>query len=236
MKATCSGWNGHCQWVGGGGREQNGSTRQPQPRRPERTRGVGPHDLWAFSPRVAAWVFRPASRRPNDCRPRPRPSRWNCRAHATSSSRSNLMYLPSLRCGMVLVRVRSYSQLFGTRTRAAASSIVSHPMPCFTVGTRVAAGTGVCAGRPLCVLESKRSGTRVDWAPRSEAGAPGILFILSIKATARALMEVVIFRTRHGRSGREGGIPQGILERSIRGSIRGWGGSQSSPQDSHEHC
>ncbi len=55
-----------------------------------------------------------------------------------------------------------------------------------------------------------------------------MLFILSIKATARALMEVVIFRTRHERSGREGGIPQGI-HKGIEGS------QSSSPEDSHEH-
>jgi len=36
-------------------------------------------------------------------------------------------------------------------------------------------------------------------------------------------MEVVIFRTRCGRSAREGGIPQGIHERSIRRSIGGRG-------------
>jgi len=88
---------------------------------------------------------------------------------------------------MVLVRVRSYSQLFGTRIRAAASSIVSHPMAWFvTVGTRVAPGAGVGAGCPPCVLESKCSGTRADWAPRSEEGELGIFFIPSIKATAKA--------------------------------------------------
>lgn len=125
---------------------------------------------------------------------------------------------------MVLVRVRSYSQLFGTRIRAAASSIVSHPMAWFVgVGTRLAAGAGVGAGCLPCVLESKRSGTRADWAPRSETGELGIFFIPSISATARALMEVVIFRTRCGRSAREGGIPQGIHERSIRGSTGGRG-------------
>jgi hypothetical protein len=205
MRATCSGWRGHCQSAGDGGREQNGSTRQPKPRGPQRTRGVGPHDLWEFHPRVAVWFFCRASRRPSDCRPRPRPSRRKCRAHATSSSRSNRRYLPSLRCGMVLVRVRSYSQLFGTRIRAAASSIVSHPMAWFVgVGSRVAAGAGVGAGCLLCVLESKRSGTRADWAPQSEAGERGIFFIPSIKATARALMEVVIFRTRCGGSAQWG--------------------------------
>jgi hypothetical protein len=66
------------------------------------------------------------------------------------------------------------------------------------LGTRVAAGMSVDAGRPPCVLESKRSGTRADWALRSEAGELGIFFIPSIRATARALMEVVIFRTRCG--------------------------------------
>lgn len=216
MRATCRGTRTGCQRPVDRRQEQNGSTREPKPRGPQRTRGVGRHDLWAFNPRVVAWFFCRASRPPNDSRSRPWPSRRNCRLQATSPSRSNRRYLPSLRCGMVLVRVRSYSQLFGTRIRAAASSIVSHPMLWFTVGTRVAAGTGVGAGRPLGVLESSRSGTRVDWAPRSEAGGSGILLILSIKATPRALMEVVIFRTRHGRSGRKGGIPQGIHERSIR--------------------
>ena len=47
-------------------------------------------------------------------------------------------------------------------------------------------------------------------------------------------MEVVFFRTRCGRSAREGGIPQGIHERSIRGSI-GVGKSESTREDSHEH-
>jgi hypothetical protein len=224
MRVTCSGRGGGCQPPVDRTREQNGSTRQPKPRGPQGTRRVGPHDLWAFNPRVVAWFFCRTSRPLNDCRPRPRPSRRNCRLQATSSSRSNRRYLPSLRCGMVLVRVRSYSQLFGTRIRAAASSIVSHPMAWFVrVGTRVASGAGVGARCPPCVLESKRSGTRADWAPRSEAGELGILFIPSIKATARALMEVVIFRTRCGRSAREGGIPQGIHERSIRGSIGGRG-------------
>ncbi len=189
-----------------------------------------------LNPRVTVRFFCRSSRPSNDCRPRPRPSRRNCRAHAISSCRSNRMYLPSLRCGMVLVRVRSYSQLFGTRIRAAASSIVSHPMAWFVgVGTRVAAGAGVGAGCLPGVLESKRSGTRADWPPRSEAGELGILFIPSIKATAGALMEVVIFRTRCGRSAREGGIPQRIHEGSIRGSIRGRGDPESTPEDSHEN-
>jgi hypothetical protein len=185
MRATCSERGECCQCPGVGGQEQNGSTRQPKPRGSQRTRGVADHDLWAFNPRVVAWFFCRASRPLNDSRSRPPPSRRNCRLQATSSSRSKRRYLPSLRCGMVLVRVRSYSQLFGTRIRAAASSIVSHPMAWFiTAGTRVAAGTGVGAGRPSCALESKRSGTRADWAPRSEAGELGIFFIPSIKATS----------------------------------------------------
>jgi hypothetical protein len=57
-----------------------------------------------------------------------------------------------------------------------------------TIGTRVAAGTGVEVGRPPCVLEAKCSGTRADWARTSEAGELGIFLIPSIKATARALM------------------------------------------------
>ena len=228
MRVTCRGRGGGCQPPVDRTREQNGSTRQPKPRGPQGTRRVGPHDLWAFNPRVAVRFFCRASRPSNDCRPRPRPSRRNCRAHAISSSRSNRRYLPSLRCGMVLVRVRSYSQLIGTWIRAAVSSIVSHPMAWFVrVGTREAAGAGVGAGCPPCVLESKRLGTRADWAPRSEAGELGIFFIPSIKATARALMEVVIFRTRCGRSAREGGIPQRIHEGSIRGYIRGRGDPES---------
>jgi hypothetical protein len=236
MRVISSGRRRRCQRPGGGRREQNGSTRQPKPREPQGTRKLGPHDLWAFNPRVVAWFFCRASRRPNDGGPRPRPSRRNCRVQTSSSFRSNRRYLPSLRCGMVLVRVRSYSQLFGTRIRAAASSIVSHPMAWFVgVGTRVAAGAGVGAGCLPCVLESKRSGTRADWAPRSEAGELGIFFIPSIRATARGLMEVVIFRTRCGRSAREGGIPQGIHERSIRGSTGGRGDPESTREDSHEH-
>jgi len=219
MEASCSGRRERCQPAVDRRREQNGSTRQPKPRGAQRTRGVGGHDLWAFNPRAGFWFFLRASRPPNDRGPEPRPSRWNCRIHATNSSRSNRRYLPSLMCGTVFVRVRSYSQLFRTRISAAASSIVSHPVVWFgTMGT-LAARTGMDASRPPSVLEPECSGTRADCVPSSEQGEMGACFIPGIGAQREAVVEGVIFRPWHGRRAREGGIPQGIPERiNERGS------------------
>ena len=123
---------------------------------------------------------------------------------------------------MVLVRVRSYSQLFGTRITAAASSIVSHPMAWWVaLGTAVAARSRALVGRSRCAFEPVCSGTGADRARASEARGLGISFIPSIKATMRALMEVVIFRTRCGRSARREGIPKGVHKGIGRGSLRG---------------
>ena len=95
----------------------------------------------------------------------------------------------------------------------------------------ITAGAAIIAALGALGSLTKACGTAWRGANTSTTEWPicqGCFLIPSIRTTARALTEVVIFRTRCGRSAREEGIPQGIQERSIRGSI-GVGGSREYP-------